>query len=92
MQIELRCNTLVQDFRKYKQEYENTVGENLNAAYMSLNTLIRFMKQLARINKWGKDALTPEIVAIEIELGIHMDIDGTRIKYSPDVPDNYMRI
>lgn len=92
MQIELRCNTLVQDFKKYKRSYENISYERLSAVYMNLNTLIRFMKQLARINKWGKDALTPEIVAREIEHGTHMNIDGTRIKYSSDVPDNCMRI
>lgn len=92
MQIELRCNTLVYDFKKYKRSYENIGYERLPVVYMNLNTLIRFMKQLARINKWGKDALTPEIVAREIADGTYMNIDGTRIKYSPDVPDNCMRI
>ena len=92
MQIELRCNTLVRDFKKYKRSYENISEMRLPVAYMNLNTLIRFMKQLSRINKWGENALSPEAVAKAIMDRVHMDVDGTRIKYSPDVPDNCMRI
>lgn len=87
MQIELRCNTLVQDFYKYKED--GMLGATVR---MNEKTLLRFTQQLSRKNKWSENSLTPEQVTQSIMMGAEMNIDGVYIRYSGSVSDNYMRI
>lgn len=84
MQVELRRNVMIKDFWKYK------IALKPRAVYMNENTLLRFMRQLARVNKWGEDSLSPEQIVRELIGGIDMDMEGTHIKHLATVPDNVM--
>lgn len=89
MQIELRCNTMVQDFRRYKEKYELTYGRRLQVVRMSENTLYRFVKHC--IKKYNYNELSPEVLIRQVKNGeTCIACECVDIVYSPYIPDGYM--
>ena len=61
MQIELRCNTMVRDFKRHITKYESNYGRKLAIVGMNENTLTNFIRQCTKAYH-GEQQVSEELV------------------------------
>lgn len=89
MQIELRCNTMVRDFKRHITKYECDYGRQLTVVGMNESTLTNFIKQCAK-SYHGEQQISEDLMRGVISGRNSVSCEQVYILLDKHVKDGYM--